>query len=44
MADHGEKAILVPGLDSCRERSDTESCVCEYGTVVFRGSLYMLGE
>ena len=28
MADHGEKATLVPGSDSCRERADTESEVC----------------
>ena len=29
MADHGEKATLAPGWDSCREREDSESAVCD---------------
>ena len=45
MADHGEKATLVPGSDSCRECEDAELAVCDsIGQSFFRGSLYMLGE
>ena len=45
MADHGEKPTLAPASDSQRELEDTESELCEsMGHVVFRASLYMLGE
>ena len=45
MADHGEKPTLAPALDSpIVLLADAESAVLQYGTVVFRASLYMLGE
>ena len=45
MADHGEKATLVPASDSSKGNEQTQNRQCEqYGNVVFRPSLYMLGE
>ena len=45
MADHGEKPTLAPAWDSHREGEDAEPQLCEsMGHVVFRPSLYMLGE
>ena len=44
MADHGEKPTLAPASDSPVVLPNAESAVCEYGNVVFRASLYMLGE
>ena len=45
MADHGEKPTLAPASDSpVVLLPNAESAVCEYGNVVFRASLYMLGE
>ena len=40
-----EKPTLAPALDSLIVlMADAESAVLHYGTVVFRASLYMLGE
>ena len=45
MADHGEKPTLAPASDSLVVLlPNAESAVVQYGNVIFRGSLYMLGE
>ena len=45
MEDHGEKATLAPASDSSKVNEQTQNLRClQYGDVVFRASLYMLGE
>ena len=45
MADHGEKATLALASDSSIGIEQTHNWQCvQYGNVVFRASLYMLGE
>ena len=45
MADHGEKPTLAPALNSSIEIEQTHTRQCgQYGNVVFRASLYMVGE